>query len=71
MMKYLPGLLILLGLCGIAGACPFCADTIRNTDAQTSGNLGSAMDLSIYFMFAGFFFALALVARAVVKGMGR
>ncbi|HWB53117.1 MAG TPA: hypothetical protein VG722_02960 [Tepidisphaeraceae bacterium] len=68
-MKTVLPIILVLALCGIASACPFCADTIHNNDIQTVGSLGGAMNISIYCMFIGFFVALGIVVRAVLKGI--
>jgi len=59
-----------LWLCGGALACPSCSDTVANNDAQTAGSLGSGFNVSIYVMLGGFFLALGLVVRTIVKGIG-
>jgi hypothetical protein len=68
-MKIAAFIIAVLILCGIASACPFCADTIANNDTQTASSLGGAMNISIYCMFIGFFVSLGIVVRAVMKGI--
>lgn len=62
--------LLLVGLlCGAAVACPSCKDSIANTDAQTANSVGAGFNASIYVMLGGFFAALGIVVRTIVKGM--
>ena len=67
-MRYLSMLVVMI-VCSAASACPFCAETIRHTDAQTASSVGGAMNISIYCMFVGFFVALGIVVRTLIKGL--
>jgi hypothetical protein len=59
----------------IASACPLCKDTIASSsNAQASyglfsGGISSGFNLSIYFMFAGFFSTLGLASGVIVRGV--
>jgi hypothetical protein len=68
-MRSIAIILVICTFSAIAHACPFCADTIHNTDASSASTLGSAMNLSIYCMFMGLFVAFGIVLRAVMKGI--
>lgn len=61
--------LFIVALSAAAIACPACKDTISNTDAQTAGSVGAGFNMSIYVMLGGFFFALGIVVRTIVRGM--
>lgn len=62
-------LLLVLSLIAVAVACPACKDTVANTDAQTAGSVGAGFNASIYVMLGGFFLALGMVIRTIVRGM--
>lgn len=65
----LSSLVVVLALTVAAVACPACKDTVANTDAQTAGSVGAGFNASIYVMLGGFFVALAIVIRTIVRGM--
>ena len=65
---------LLVGLAGVAEACPGCKDSVSNTsvDGGPGGptpGLPSGFNYSIYVMLAGLFSVLGLVAGIVVKGI--
>ena len=67
-------LVLLLGLAGVADACPGCKESVG--DSSSGGGPGgptpglpSGFNYSIYFMLAGLFSVLGLVAGIVVKGV--
>jgi hypothetical protein len=68
-MRFFITIFAIVSFSAIAHACPFCADTIHNSDATSASTLGSAMNLSIYCMFMGLFVAFGIVARAILKGI--
>jgi hypothetical protein len=68
-MRSITIILILCTFSAMAHACPFCADTIHNTDANSASTLGGAMNLSIYCMFMGLFVAFGIVVRTIMKGI--
>jgi hypothetical protein len=68
-MKLAVAMIVVCLFCAAAQACPYCADTIHNTDATSASSLGGAMNLSIYCMFMGLFVAFGIVLRAVMKGI--
>ena len=61
-------LVVLLASAGAAVACPNCKEAIPTTDVQQASSFGSGMNLSIYYMFAGFFLAIGICVRAMYKG---
>lgn len=69
MLKFLIPILLVCFLAVSAHACPYCADTIHNTDTQAASSLGGAMNLSIYCMFMGLLVAMGIVVRVIVKGI--
>jgi hypothetical protein len=66
---FLLSLTFVLALTAAAVACPACKDTVANTDAQTAGSVGAGFNASIYVMLGGFFVALGMVIRTIVRGM--
>lgn len=66
---FLFSLLFVLALTTAALACPACKDTVANTDAQTAGAVGAGFNASIYVMLGGFFVAVGIVLRTIVRGM--
>lgn len=60
----------------MASACPLCKDTIATSSNASqasyglfSGGISSGFNLSIYFMFAGFFSTLGLASGVIVRGV--
>ena len=51
-----------------AFACPFCKDSIPNSDAQSSASVPGGFNNSVYFMLASFFAVLGFVTFTLVKG---
>ena len=65
---------LLLGLAGVAEACPGCKDSVGDSavDGGPGGptpGLPSGFNYSIYVMLAGLFSVMGLVAGIVVKGI--
>lgn len=65
---------LLLGLADAANACPGCKDSVAATSVEggpggPTPGLPSGFNYSIYFMLAGLFSVLGLVAAIVVKGI--
>lgn len=70
-MKHAAQLAILLLsiLPAIASACPSCKDSIPDSDAIQPANLPGGFNFSIYYMLAGLFVTIALVATVIAKGV--
>ena len=65
---------LLLGLAGVAEACPGCKDSVGNSAAESgpgglTPGLPSGFNYSIYVMLAGLFSVMGLVASIIVKGI--
>jgi hypothetical protein len=77
MRKLLPPIVacvLLLGLAGVADACPGCKDSVAESsvDGGPGGPtpaLPSGFNSSIYVMLGGLFSVLGLVAGIIVKGV--
>ena len=51
-----------------AFACPFCKDSVPNSDAQMAGGVPSGFNNTIYMMLLGLFAVIGMVAVTLVKG---
>ena len=65
---------LLLGIAGVAGACPGCKDSVAEgtVDGGPGGptpGLPAGFNYSIYTMLIGFFAVLGMVTGIVVKGV--
>jgi hypothetical protein len=69
MRRYLPLLTVVLTLAiaTAAMACPFCKDSIPNSDAQSTGGVPSGFNNTIYLMLGGMFAMLGLVVFTLAK----
>jgi hypothetical protein len=59
--------LMLLTASGVF-ACPFCKDSIPNSDAQATGGVPSGFNNTIYLMLGGLFCVIGMVTFTLVKG---
>ena len=63
-------ILLMLGLTGIALACPNCKDSVATTaDGGSTGGLPAGFNYSIYFMLLGLFAVIGFVTFTIVKGV--
>lgn len=74
LIRPLVACVLLIGLADAANACPGCKDSVAATSAEggpggPTPGLPSGFNYSIYFMLAGLFSVLGLVAGIVVKGI--
>ncbi len=51
-----------------AFACPFCKDSVPNSDAQMAGGVPSGFNNTIYIMLLTLFAMIGMVAFTLVKG---
>ena len=51
-----------------AYACPFCKDSVPNSDAQATGGVPSGFNNTIYIMLLTFFCMIGMVTFTLVKG---
>jgi hypothetical protein len=49
-------------------ACPFCKDSVPNSDAQQAGGVPSGFNNTIYIMLGALCCVLAMVSFTLVKG---
>ena len=59
--------LMLLTASGVF-ACPFCKDSVPNSDAQGPGGVPSGFNNTIYLMLGGLFCVIGMVTFTLVKG---
>lgn len=69
MRRYLPLLItvLTLALATSAMACPFCKDSIPNSDAQSGGGVPTGFNDSIFLMLGGMLAVLGFVMFTLVK----
>ena len=60
---------VVLGLCGVAAACPNCKDQIAANDTAGGTAVAGAFNASIFLMLGAFFAVVGLVVRVIVKGI--
>lgn len=70
MRRFIPLAIVLLTLTltTAAIACPFCKDSIPNSDAQSGGGVPSGFNNTIYIMLFTFFSMIGMVSFTLVKG---
>jgi hypothetical protein len=50
-------------------ACPYCKESIPNSNAQSAATVPNGFNLSVYFMLAGFGVILCSVAGLIVRNV--
>ena len=70
MRRWMPLLTVVLVLlaCAFAEGCPFCKDSIPNSDAQSTGGVPSGFNNTIFLMLGAVFSVLGFVAFTLIKG---
>lgn len=71
MRRWLPVILVvvlMVALASVAHACPFCKDSIPNSDAQQAGGVPSGFNNTIYVMLVGMVAVLGMITFTLVKG---
>jgi hypothetical protein len=53
----------------IVMACPFCNESIPESDALQRSSLPGGFNTSVYYMLFGLFMSLALVSGVITKGV--
>ena len=68
-LTWLAMLLMTVLPAAVSVACPMCKDSIPNSDAEQAAGLPSGFNFSIYYMLAGLFCTIGLVAGVITKGI--
>ena len=68
-LKVILSVAMVLGMCGIAAACPNCKDQIGGNDTVGGTAVAGAFNTSIFLMLGAFFAVVGLVVRVIVKGI--
>jgi len=70
MRRFIPILVVVLNLLVAINlyACPFCKDSVPNSDAQATGGVPSGFNNTVYIMLLTFFCMIGMVTFTLVKG---
>ena len=70
-MRRLPPLIVVavnLLVTASVWACPFCKDSVPNSDAQMAGGVPSGFNNTVYIMLASLIGLIGMVSFTLVKG---